>query len=823
MNYISQEQEDIVKCLSKHKMICGVAGSRKTDTLVKVVQHDLNLFKHNILLLTKISSVSNELKQRIENTMDVKFVSHGKHYIANIDGSFVCISNFDGWVHKMCENSDILVDGDWFSEKIKLLNHSLMNKNIKCIMKNNELVQKIIVDEVQDLDNDQVNIILNMCKNDDKLSIITAGDYIQTLFMKSDINGEHPMNLLRRLNPKEFFLTKNWRSPDAHIKWNNILFSDFHEKNYTKPMISTNFNEIDKPFLFTHGSLSNGVESLSVATDVAKIVNVIMENDKSIKPSDIIVMMRKCNNNTTFVHLKNQLNIVFNKRGYNKKDNVCVFQTKSVNGNITINWNKAKDKAVLCSIVADKGKGHKIVFVLGMSEDSLPMSHNLFKDSELIEHSTFNVALTRSEKMLFVGMNRVHASRYIIKSRSTLDNTCYMAWNNNTTLPEPYESIRDVFVKEFNSGKITYNGEPFWASIDNYRQNIQLTGDKSIIDVSNDIVSAFGHHKELFGTIDMENLSISKFGEEQIIEYSTEDDELAPIFGNMCGLLVERIINTKETCDIFKNQDNWIYTEDERILTVMHDVKKYPKDLLNNYFVIHKDWFDKNLDIKKCIIDAISKNHIYIHEIFNNDKFKQDILEFTDTSIPNESISTHILWNCTLLWIQIKSLYNPSFKNIYGAITQDISVLHSNINSYLKSKPTDLKSEMDLSLMSKIDDPDELMQIEPNKKLIAHVCGIRARCDFYSKINTKVIEMKASYKKTCINQWLIQVLYYFMLLKTKKMECNKIEVVNMLQGISYEMDIHDLPVHSYHTFKKTFNFFNWNQLEKDCFFATWQL
>jgi superfamily I DNA/RNA helicase len=82
-------------------------------------------------------------------------------------------------------------------------------------------------------------------------------------------------------------------------------------------------------------------------------------------------------------------------------------------GHNSLDWNKAKGKTKLLSIHGDKGRGHKVVFFVGLTEGSIPRDIFIYKSSELIPESLLNVGLSRSTKYLFVGINFEYPSRYI--------------------------------------------------------------------------------------------------------------------------------------------------------------------------------------------------------------------------------------------------------------------------------------------------------------------------------------------------------------------------------------------------------------------------
>ena len=82
-NYISEQQQHIVESQSKYKLINGCAGSRKTDTLILSAIEHMELHHKPILFLTLVTSVTLEIKSRLENYLDIKIEKIGvsNHYV----------------------------------------------------------------------------------------------------------------------------------------------------------------------------------------------------------------------------------------------------------------------------------------------------------------------------------------------------------------------------------------------------------------------------------------------------------------------------------------------------------------------------------------------------------------------------------------------------------------------------------------------------------------------------------------------------------------------------------------------------------------------
>ena len=87
-------------------LITGCAGSHKTDTLIKACIKQINKNVVPVLFLTLVSSVTVEIKERLEKYLDIKIEKQGSsnHYLGMYKESDICISNFDAWIHLMLED-----------------------------------------------------------------------------------------------------------------------------------------------------------------------------------------------------------------------------------------------------------------------------------------------------------------------------------------------------------------------------------------------------------------------------------------------------------------------------------------------------------------------------------------------------------------------------------------------------------------------------------------------------------------------------------------------------------------------------------------------
>jgi len=219
VNFINSTQESIVMDDSRIILINGCAGSRKTDTLIKKGINYIVSHNKNILFLTFVSSVSNEIKNRIEETLNIQIpkIGSSNHFLCDYNLNYIEIANIDAWIHKQINwiESNIIVNNEIktnseefnkyieskisefkgkkapinFSSRVLLLkNYTDIYKFYDVVLKNDKFTDVILIDEFQDTDIDKVELIIMLVKNNPKLYCVVAGDILQQyLLIISDV------------------------------------------------------------------------------------------------------------------------------------------------------------------------------------------------------------------------------------------------------------------------------------------------------------------------------------------------------------------------------------------------------------------------------------------------------------------------------------------------------------------------------------------------------------------------------------------------------------------------------------------------------------
>jgi hypothetical protein len=503
-----------------------------------------------------------------------------------------------------------------------------------------------------------------------------------------------------------------------------------------------------------------------------------MKEDNTIIPSDIAIIMRKSSNNYIYEQLRDTLTKLYKKKGY--KNNVYHMSTNCDGRHIPLDWSKAEENTILLSIHGDKGKGHKVVFLVGLSEKSIPNEHHTYKPIELISESLLNVGITRSTKYLFIGFNRTYASRYLYYKRDNLNKYAYLSWDEEQNIPEPYNSI--IKNQKFD--------KPYWEK-SVYNEMKINTGSKSELKIKDDISKDF-EQAHYFIDYEWQEESIKKtFGKKQIIKTVFQKDHYC-LLGIMSEILIQRIINKKELFSNLKINKNSIFTDDECYLSCMYDVRYMDTYSFEDYIKKYYFYFDKNKELLNKIRDSFKNKQQVIPKIFENNTFQEQLKEFMSDK-DNNMISTVAIWNVTLFYNQItQNMYKPSINTFYGYLNEDISILHKNIdnyintNNFLENKNITFEENFNINYKNFTDEELEIL----NKD--RHEISIVGRLDIYDKNKENLIECKASNMNDCSEQWIIQTLCYLLLLNVYQIPVKIMTIVNLLKGCSWEWDISDL-------------------------------
>lgn len=664
---ISSIQEDIVFCQDRIITVYGCVGSRKTDTICKYTLNQLINERKNVLIMTKVGSVTYEIKQRMERLLgmeiskhtngglfqDSEYSNNSKHYYNMIDGITISIAGVDAFIDhqlrcipKNKRDFDINKIGNEFNKKVSIL---LNTDCDKAMIKNGVEADVIIIDEFQDLQLDRIRVIIKMLMNNPTLKACVVGDYMQTIFSKAIMeNGKyniHPFNLWKNLlrHPPEFRINICYRCPKPQLDLLNIIMRPYQKKHKLNKIKSYKNGEKDlihRPYLFVHPAGGQDEKARLVAEQICRIIKTVKKYDeeKEIKDEDIAVLMPITNRNNVYYQLKKEIE-------YHKhRVNIYHFETYEDGSTNAIDWEKRGNNTAVLSIHGDKGKDHKVVILLGLNKQ-LPKRHHINKGEEILDYSLLNVGLSRSTKYLFIGIPQFPPSQYLYNVRDKLEYFCRYSWDHMESIkryPKVYAEIsRSLCFSEYmkrvreeskikyrdvNSGKreqlqwlyVKNKAQPWFDHKQYDQKSIVNLPSKPILSVTIDICKEFEHMSELYPEYEANEIK-EMTDSIKSVKFDTLDYNRRKLLGNVTELIVNRYLYYSEKDnylstiydDCFFNDKNVWYTDDESVLNYAADynLNKYARD-----FII--DHENKIVDIKdnKCweemVINIINENKL---------------------------------------------------------------------------------------------------------------------------------------------------------------------------------------------------------------------
>jgi hypothetical protein len=822
MDFVSEEQRQAVLDDSTYKHINGCAGSRKTDTLVKCAIREMEQHNSSVLFLTKVSSVTEEIKARLERDMNVKINKQGQsnHYIGNAGkrgkGPYVSIANYDAWVHHSLLDKSA-VPGDEFSrKKQQLLKDIQQAESFECVLKNGKEYHVVCIDEVNDFQPSDMRPIIALARKCSDLKIFIAGDYVQSIFGgddKDDDTAEPAMNMFKLLKPAFFTLSKCFRCPKPHVDFNNLLMRKILPKYGLPEMIPNNENTEDRPILFPHRPMSKHIDVACNVDMACKMIECLLENDTTIHPRDIVFIMGSTNESNFYNQLKHQLSDLYRRLGY-EGETVHHFQTAGDGYNKSIKWSEAENKTVLMSIHADKGKDHRVVFFMGFTERSIPRENQVFKSSELQAESLMNVATSRSTKYLFVGFTTQAPSRYLQNVRLDLAPFVYRSWEPDDATPEIYQKLIDTI------NSVYFTATP-WPKDETQYQAEELMGSvrpqlevKAHISKDFERVSDIIHHDwSKYKTVD--------FGTKYEVETPFHEDHY-PILGEMCELLVIRQKNKEHFRSVFSPLVNghFVGTSNTKLLSLAFDYglnRGFDESAVKTCMENHASWFSKHPEYKDEFKALVANKCIIINELFNTKEFARSVNEFMSNK-PSRDIRTSRLWNLTLLYRELTgSSFMPGIRAFLNYFDEDITTIHENIAKYSQMISSSCLFQKRLGVKGIITEKNKLETLNINlKRYNEHVVRISGIADIFDTGSDILHEIKASKLDHPSKEWIIQTALYCALLPinpdvTSYMDeyetlqksvtwytAEGFSVVNILQGKMYlwtdlpDLDIEDI-------------------------------
>lgn len=837
MEFVSEEQKQIVTDNARIKLVNGVAGAGKSSTLIKCGIRYLSEGK-NVIFLTKISSVTDELTKRMNRDYGITFTKSASHFMGqySVTGTtqgdqaqspWCSVSNYDSFIDKQLRVYDIPFEGEAFNQKVKQLTKNIDVMDRGLFMKNDKPIDVVLIDEVQDFDSIRIALTTAMFNKFTGLIGVFVGDTLQTVFIQSIMGESFSMNYIKtNLDCKYYELSTCYRCPKSHVDFVNQVMGPYQQQYGISQVRSNNDNTIDKPVIFQHHSVHKEYERADLCKRVIYIIDYVLNKDSTITPDDIVVVMNKTNSNAVFEKLLVEVNRYYRARYQNGAyENVIHYKTKNQEGRKTIDWSIGENKTKFISVHGIKGKGQRVVILLGMSEKSIPMMEWLFKTEELVSQSVMNVALTRSEKYLFVGVNTI-PSRYINDALDSAkaDGNAYMSWDKET-----YD--RDDVVPFYKDLLVGFEQfETFNFVTDKYTRDVIHTPSKSVLAIKEDIVQEYHISdciRNAFTLTSEEVMQKVKFGKRLYVPNTMNIVERA-VLGVLGEMLVQRYMRVYTNNIHYDNAFLWsyysaagtdggqfLYTNHQNLLNLVFDSK------INSFVKNEKRWWQefemirtrtKHMKALRELLSGVTRPVYILDNAFEKMNVK-GLLDMYFSSKPNESIWTTTYWNLALFYCALSGHYKmTSVMMFINGYNGNLSPLHENVKTYchtylLNSLDTHkLTFQKQILVLKHITDPEVLATLNPDilereegKRVyrygfmgISDIVQERTDCD---KKTATLHEIKciSSSDPAKVKTWIFQsVLYSYLLKKLSSKTQNDIErivIVNLLSGYIWEFDM----------------------------------
>jgi len=761
--YIHPSQGAICRSEDRYIMIEGVAGSRKTDTLIRLGLRRHLKGKTNLLFLTQVGSVTDELCHRIGAYLNVPIYrqNNSNHYVGYSHGKTIEVANFDAWIHRQLEDQEwplLRTMGAYHSYKIEALMQMVETIKGFC-MKNGEYADEVYIDECQDFEIPRARLIVRMLQHLPRVRAGLAGDYMQTLFERSlGEDGLHPMRLFGTL-PKirRFHLDRCYRCPSSHIAFCNLVMEKAVAQHGCRPLEAV-LDHGHRPFLFPHGSMSKQYDVHQLTAQCCEMLGILHRRDPSIVPSDVCFLMRRCNDQTVFAFLRVRLEAFWSARGY--RNAVIHFATQFDGYRNSIQWNFAEDKTCLLSIHGDKGKSHKVVFLLGLTQKSIPDECSLHKETELLYQSLLNVALTRSTRYLLVGFHHAQPSLYLSRIIHRIEDEACLGWR-----PQEDGLYRDL------ASTIRFPEPVFTQPA---REQALLIPTLRFLTVT-EVSRRYERPEDLLGF--HPKLETVVFGRR--IQLHVPHD-LYPILGYMAELISLRIVNAslfRKDMEMMLDPSRVLFAEDERLLCWVHDFDLHRWIGTDMYLQqlramqeAHRAILESDPSLRDLVRRLEDRPSYVLPRCFDTARFRESIRQIV--AMGDEEVEDWTgWWNLALLFREIKDaqrnpyLYRYIDMELSARQRQQLRVMMSNIRNLASRFSTDIVFHPQHDLLAHINDATTLerlgftMETDEMYFRNGYHYGIVGESDVMDRGNGVLYEIKASHLDISI-EWLLQTSLY---------------------------------------------------------------
>ena len=278
-----------------------------------------------------------------------------------------------------------------------------------------------------------------------------VGDKLQSLEFKNNFLTEIVEEGLPNIKiDKKDAINKNRRIKVTNMgdKINELIqFDKYTYKDEPLPEIECD-KEIEKTINDEPIKIIDSPTIYANDTDNDKINNYcdkIMENyiyeveNNNYSPNDFLIIFPIMKANVIAPELQTKIQEYWTEEN-NDEYTQYVYLHKHTEGKV-INTNDSVNATRIMSIRSSKGDGRKVIFVLGVTEDSLKRVSN--KEKGLVYESHLHVALTRAKNQIYFGLIKNNDDIH-----ERLGNTGYVEYLPTISKKIPIEKINELIHKE---------------------------------------------------------------------------------------------------------------------------------------------------------------------------------------------------------------------------------------------------------------------------------------------------------------------------------------------------------------------------------------
>lgn len=459
------------------KSILGVyqqgAGNGKTYGIWKSITE--NKDRKTYIIVTKQHSAKNviyeELKDQtlrfhdtegkdayhIENILEDSEFHTEKHYVIKYTHKkskkecTVIIGTIDSFCYNLSHSNSN--GSDYFKgivDNIKengptKINNGFMKFGSQSIQLSKE--SEIWIDEVQDLPENYLHAMIKLIY-ETGCYMNVVGDKLQSLEFKNNFLTEIAVEGLPNIeiNNKDH-INKNRRIKVTNMGNEINELVDFNE--YKLPKIECdetikkeNNDEpikiIDSPVIYANDKDKDKIEYF--CNEIIEKYKYEVETNNYL-PNDFLIIFPIMKDNVIASELETKIQEYWTDKNKNNEKYIrYVFLHKHTEGTV-INTKDSVDATRIMSIRSSKGDGRKVVFVLGITEQSLKLVSN--KENGLVYESYIHVALTRAKNQIYFALVKNNDDIH-----RRLGKTGYCEYLPNITKNIYLDKINDLINKE---------------------------------------------------------------------------------------------------------------------------------------------------------------------------------------------------------------------------------------------------------------------------------------------------------------------------------------------------------------------------------------